>query len=310
MSGRAPPGIGHLDVRALRFLSAVLERRSVTAAGRMLGLSQPAASRLLAQLRRALGDDPLLVRAGRGFVLTPRAADLLPLLDEVLTATDRLFQPDRFDPATTTRTFRVATTDYGSAVVLTGLVADLDAVAPGLSLDVQAWTSTTLEDLEQGRLDLALYIDLPLPAGFKHLDLFEEQHACIVRRDHPVLAHRRDDGSIDPIRLAALPRVISLYPDLTEIAADDPLADFGLAASLGEVRTPYLLSAPLLVSRSDRLLCTTQRLAELMASMIAVEVILFPEGERFIYRAIWHERTDGEAGHLWLLKRLAATVGQ
>lgn len=56
------PGIGSIDLRALRFLMEVLDRRNVTRAGATMGLSQPAASRLLAQLRRALGGDPLLVR--------------------------------------------------------------------------------------------------------------------------------------------------------------------------------------------------------------------------------------------------------
>lgn len=61
----ADAALDHLDLRSLRLLAAVLEHRSVTRAGERLGLSQPAASRAVAHLRRALGD-PLLVRAGVG----------------------------------------------------------------------------------------------------------------------------------------------------------------------------------------------------------------------------------------------------
>lgn len=309
MAPGGEPGIGHIDIRAMRFLATVLKRRSVTVAGKAMGLSQPAASRLLAQIRRALGGDPLLVRSGSGgYVLTARAANIAPRVAEALAAAERLFAADRFDPATSSRSFRIATTDYGAAVVLSRVVHDLDAQAPGVSVVVVPWAAGTLDDMEHGRVDLALYIDLPLPAGFRHLDLFEEHHACLVRRGHPVLRHRDRQGRIDPARLAALPRVISLYPDQTELAADDPLAEFGAAHTSGEIKTPYLLAGPLLVSRSDRQLCTTQRMAELMASMVDLEIVPLPEGERFVYRAIWHERAEHEPGHAWLVQRLGALV--
>ncbi|MFD0391336.1 LysR family transcriptional regulator [Tistrella bauzanensis] len=231
-------GVGHIDIRALRFLALVLELRNITRAGEVMGLSQPAASRLLAQLRRALGDDPLLVRTRTGYVPTVRAARLIPHLAETLAATDRLFSGDRFDPATSTRQVRVATTDYGSAVVLTGLARDLAQSAPGISLEVRPWTTHTLDDLESGHVDVALYTDDPLPAGFHHQALFEERFACVVRHDHPVLAHRDRHGHVAAARLARLPRVRLSYIDGTRTEIDDPLAAFGgdILAAFGGAR--------------------------------------------------------------------------
>ena len=60
------------DLSLLSTLDALLQEGSVTGAARRVGLSTPAMSHALARVRERLGD-PLLVRAGRGMVLTPRA---------------------------------------------------------------------------------------------------------------------------------------------------------------------------------------------------------------------------------------------
>ncbi len=65
------------DFGLLVHLDALLQEGSVTGAARRVGLSTPAMSHALARIRARLGD-PLLVRAGRGMVLTPRAEALKP----------------------------------------------------------------------------------------------------------------------------------------------------------------------------------------------------------------------------------------
>ena len=63
------------DLNLLVTLDVLLSEGSVAAAARRLRLSPSAMSRALARLRAATGD-PLLVRAGRGLVPTPRALEL------------------------------------------------------------------------------------------------------------------------------------------------------------------------------------------------------------------------------------------
>ncbi|WEX07997.1 LysR substrate-binding domain-containing protein [Chelativorans sp. AA-79] len=58
-------------------------------------------------------------------------------------------------------------------------------IAPGISIDVRPWSSGTLDDLEEGRVDFGLYTDDPLPPGFKFQPLFKENYVCLARRDHP-----------------------------------------------------------------------------------------------------------------------------
>lgn len=303
------PGIGHIDLRALRFLMEVLTRRSVTHAGEALGLSQPASSRLLAQLRHALGGDPLLVRArSGGYVPTTRATELLPQLREAITATNRVFAQPVFDPGTSIRSFRVATTDYGAAVVVPSLVRALHTEAPGISLELCAWGSQTLSDLEEGKVDFALYTDEALPQGFHQAPLFKEGFAFLLRNGHPILGERDASGHIAPLRLAALPRVVLLYPDGNETGVDDPLAAHGRPLGPGDLRTPHFLSAPLSVSSSDFVLCVPRRMADLVAAAGDLVVVDFPEADPFIYCVVWHDRAEMDAGLTWVRGRLEAAL--
>src|ERR1044071_4013650 len=63
------------DLNLLITLNVLLEEGSVARAAQRLRLSPSAMSRALARLRETTGD-PLLVRAGRGLVPTPRALEL------------------------------------------------------------------------------------------------------------------------------------------------------------------------------------------------------------------------------------------
>ncbi len=303
------PGFGHVDLRALRFLLEVLTHRNVTHAGKAMGLSQPAASRLLARLRHALGDDPLLVRAGsNGYTLTSRATELLPKLKEAIAATDQVFARPVFDPHTSERSFRIATTDYGAAVVVPSLARALHAEAPGVSLELCAWSGDTLRDLEEGRVDFALYTDEALPPAFHQGPLFEEGFAFLLREDHPILALRDEAGHIAPSALAALPRVVMLYPDGTGTGVDDPLAAYGRPLGPGDLRTPHFLSAPLSVSRSDFVLCVPRRMAKLMAAPGELALVAFPEAEPFTYCMIWHDRAGLDPALAWVKKLLETVV--
>ena len=298
--------LDHLDLRSLRLLSTVLEMRSITRAGEALGLSQPAASRAVAHLRRAIGD-PLLVRAGSDYVLTPRAEGLIPLILAAIEAVQRLFAPATFDPHTARGVIRVATTDYGAAIVLSGLARRLRTEAPGIRLEAAPWSAATLTLLESGGLDLALYAEGDLPNGYRCRDLFRETYACLVADDHPVLAQRRQDGTVAMEVLASLPRAVMLYPDGRHMASDDVLAEYGVGGSPASFGTPYFLSGPLAVIGTDLALCLPARAAALVARLGGIVVLPLPDLTGFTYRLIWHVRTDGDPMLRWARALATAT---
>src|SRR5215471_14792467 len=117
--------ISALNLNLLPVLDALLAERNVSRAGARLGLSQPAVSNALAQLRAILGD-PLLVRGPRGMVPTERALALAGPLRGALAALERGLDPPRaFDAATAERSFTIVTSDFVAFVMLPRLLARL-----------------------------------------------------------------------------------------------------------------------------------------------------------------------------------------
>src|SRR5476649_1116296 len=110
--------MAQFDLNLLRVAVSVLDAGSVTVAARNLGISQPAASSALARLRFALGD-PLFVKTSRGMEPTPRAIDFVAIARDLLNQVNRdLLSKTAFDPATTRKTFTIATSDIGEMVFL------------------------------------------------------------------------------------------------------------------------------------------------------------------------------------------------
>jgi DNA-binding transcriptional LysR family regulator len=288
-----------MDFRSLRMLKVLLDTGSVTKAGEALAISQPAASRVLAQLRLALGD-PLLVRGRHGNTLTSRAESLRPMVTKALHAISTLFAQEVFEPKSAKLTLRVAATDHGAAAVLAPLVQRLATLAPFVTIDVAPWSAQTLSELETGRLDLALDAESKLPENFHFRVLFREKYACLVRRGHPVLGQLRRDGSLNPKAAAVYPQIVLLYPVGDQLEGDDVLARLGHPAERIAMRTPYFTSAPLLLSGTDNMIFLPARLGQ--ALMKSAPVILVPlhANTEFGYRLIWHERTQKDLGISWV----------
>ena len=198
--------LGGTDLNLLVPLKVLLEEGNVTRAGQRLELSQPAMSAALARLRRRF-DDELLVRAGRDYELTPFARDLLPEVQHAVRLMGRaLHLEDEFDPATSTRSFRMAMSDYAIAVVHEPLLRRMSETAPGVRL--------TIEHLgpESASSDRVLldYDALIAPLGFgfpgESRPLWRDRMVLIADRRNP----RLRDGTLTLEDLADLPHAVRL----------------------------------------------------------------------------------------------------
>ncbi|MCI1001692.1 MULTISPECIES: glycosyl transferase family protein [Ochrobactrum] len=90
-SDGANPRLGQL--RLLIALDALLVEGSVGGAAKQMGLSIPAMSRLLGQIRDHF-DDPIFVRSGRAMIATPKAEALRGRLRRLANEADALMKPD------------------------------------------------------------------------------------------------------------------------------------------------------------------------------------------------------------------------
>ena len=122
------------DLRLLLTIDALLQEGNVTLAAKRLGLSTPATSHALARIRERL-DDPLLVRAGRRMVLTPRAEQLRPQVRSLVEEATRVLSAAvPFSPRDLDRTFTIFTTDH--VLLVLGSIVDriLREEVPDVSL--------------------------------------------------------------------------------------------------------------------------------------------------------------------------------
>src|SRR5512147_3307896 len=127
-----------LDLNLLRVFDVVLRDRSVTAAARHLGLTQPAVSNALARLR-ALFDDALFVRTPAGMDATPFARELSePVRQALALLESALAHGPGFDPASSTRAFRFYMSDLGQIEFLPPLLERVRQQAPAVRLEAVA----------------------------------------------------------------------------------------------------------------------------------------------------------------------------
>lgn len=96
-----------------------------------------------------------------------------------------LDESERFDPATTRRTFTVAALDYAAFVLLPPLMDHLAQHAPGIQLVVRAVLTDVPALLESGELDLSIGVASEEGPGLYQQQLFKERFVCLVRQGHP-----------------------------------------------------------------------------------------------------------------------------
>ena len=288
-----------LEMGLLIHFDALLQEGSVTRAARRVGLSVPAMSQALGRLRLALRD-PILVRAGRSMVLTPRAEALKSQLHTVVAEARLVMTPEtptRLDALE--RSFAVAASDY--VLSLLGLTLDrvVRAEAPGLDL---RFVPNGLDDavaLRSGALDLAVGIYGDLPGELRQRLLLTDRFVCVVRADHP------DVGTRLSLERYLSMRHIQVAPRGQPGGyVDDVLAERGRRRVVRRA-VPYFLSALSLVARSDDMLTISERVARLMAPQLGLRILEVPLPlEPYALNLVWHPRYDGDAGHRFIREAL------
>src|SRR5579875_3697359 len=150
MSDMRTAHIETVDLNLLPALIALLEERHVSRAAQRVQLSQPAMSRALQRLRRAL-DDELLVRGPDGYVLTPRAERIQAQLAAIVPRLETMLTGERFDPREAEAVFRLAGTDYAVTTLGPALFRQLFAAAPRSALRFQLVDDRVFDELDRGR---------------------------------------------------------------------------------------------------------------------------------------------------------------
>ena len=297
-----------VDLNLLVVLRALLKMHGVGQAAEQLGMSQPAVSRALAHLRRQFGDQ-LLVRGNRTMLPTAYAADLVGPLENLLEQAEAFFGAGPvFDAATTTRVFRLSTTDYGAIAVLPQVLSEFASRAPRAGLEVLRFGRETFHRLADGQIDLALYADDAVPNSLRTVDLFTENYECMVRTGHPLI-ERVSDGRIEIADYLEYAHALVTVAGGRTGIVDDALRALGHKRRIA-LWLPYFMTAAVLVAQSDMILTLPRRAAAVAAGSLGLTLFKPPvELESFGYRILWHERTHKDAACTWLRHLVSEMAG-
>lgn len=283
------------DLNQLRALEALLDTQSVTEAARRLGLSQPAMSHALARLRERF-EDPLLVRAGGGLVLTARAAAMAEPLRRALRALDQAVAVSEWDPVRSKRMFHLDTVDYGELVLLPPLLSRVRATAPGVDLWLHR-EGLAPPRLASGELDLGIGVlrAEDSVAGLRSRALFRERFVVLTRRGHPLL-----EAGLTPRGYADAPHALIAPRGRLGGVVDTILEKHGLRRRIALV-VPHFLAAPYALLDSDLVLTLPERVARAVTTHLPLVVCDPPvDIPGFTMSMVWHERVDADPSHRWL----------
>lgn len=295
-----------LDLNLLVVLHTVLETRNVTAAARRLNMSQPAVSRALTRLR-SLFQDQLFVKGPKGVIPTPRAEGLSDVVVRLLAEIGDAVERPSFDPTTSTRVFRIATTDYGALAVLAPTIAALASEAPRVGLDIVPLNASSFTDLATGNVDFALYSDDPVPSQLRHMVLFEDTYSTVARADHPA-AVSATDGRMAMADFLDHGHILVNVAGGRSGVADEALALLGMARHVA-VSLPYFSAAGTLAAATDLLLTLPGRAADSMSEELGLVRLEPPLSlPAFAYHLLWHPKNDADPAAVWFRKRLGEAV--
>ncbi|WP_146341134.1 LysR family transcriptional regulator [Nesterenkonia sp. NBAIMH1] len=191
-----------IDLNLMRTFVVVYRARSITRAAKMLHLSQPAVSHALRRLRHHF-EDPLFVRTRTGVAPTRLAASIYaevngPLSQVAASTEDRT----RFDPATSTRRFRLALTDLGEAGLLPRILQATGSAGSGIQVEtVPLDIETVAQDVLSRHVDAAIGSS-PVHGPVAQEVLFHDRYGCLVPEDLEA-----QDGIVSLDTLRALPEV-------------------------------------------------------------------------------------------------------
>ncbi|UBM26137.1 LysR family transcriptional regulator [Pseudomonas sp. p1(2021b)] len=292
------------DMNLLVALDALLDEGSVVGAARRMNLSPAAMSRTLGRIRDALGD-PILVRAGRGLVPTPRALALREQVSALVEQAGQVFRSgDDVDLPNLERAFNIRTNDLFIALYGAQLLRMMHEQAPRTVLRFVPESPGGDDDsvLRDGRTDLIISSTIDLGPEIKVQSLFQTVYIGLARRDHPIF-----DAEITPERFAAYPQISVSRRGRANGPIDMELANHKVQRRVALI-TPSFHSAMFSLPDSDLLLPMPANILNSVNKLgLPLRSFQIPLPlEQVTVMQAWHPRFQNDPAHRWLRQTLKA----
>ncbi|MBB6290412.1 MULTISPECIES: LysR family transcriptional regulator [unclassified Pseudomonas] len=282
------------DLNLLITLDVLLAEGSVARAAKRLQLSPSAMSRALARLRETTGD-PLLVRAGRGLVPTPRALALREQVSRLVQDAHAVLRPAQsLDLAQVERTFTLRTSEEFVENFGPALLARIAREAPGVRLRFVSKTDKDSTLLREGSVDLETgVVDPTASPEVLTQALFRDRLVGVVRSGHPL-----NQGEVSAQRFAEGRHVYVSRRGQARGQVDDALQALGLTRQISTIVAGFA-TAIALARDTDLIASVPERYATHQREGLhsfALPLTLAP----FTVAMLWHPRLDADLAHRWL----------
>jgi DNA-binding transcriptional LysR family regulator len=282
------------DLNLLVTLDVLLAEGSVARAAQRLRLSPSAMSRALARLRETTGD-PLLVRAGRGLVPTPRALALRERVGQLVQDGEAVLRPaEKLNLKRLVRTFTLRTSEGFVESFGPNLIARVGKEAPGVRLRFVQKSNKDSAPLRDGIVDLETgVVGETTGPEVRAQSLFRDRFIGVVRLGHPL-----SKGRITPARYAAGKHVFVSRRGLDKGAIDEALKPLGLEREIVTIVGGF--STALALARTSDLIASVpeRHTGNLRTGMHSFPLPV-PTPEVTI-SLLWHPRLDADPAHRWL----------
>lgn len=286
------------DLNLLVTLDVLLAEGSVARAARRLRLSPSAMSRALARLRETTGD-PLLVRAGRGLVPTPRAIELRERVSQLVQDGEAVLRPARnLKLEQLVRTFTLRSSEGFAETFGPALIARVGEEAPGVRLCFVQKADKDSTPLRDGIVDLETgVVETTTAPELRVQILFRDRFVGVVRIGHPL-----SQAEITPAAYSAGRHIHVSRQGRDKGRIDEALKSLGLERKIVTVVSGF--STALALARASDLVASVpeRHTANLRTGMHSFPLPLaLPE---FTVSLLWHPRMDADPAHRWLRAQL------
>ena len=281
------------DLNLLTALQALLAEGSVAGAARRLRLSNSAMSRTLSRIRETF-DDPILVRAGRSLVPTPRAIELRERVDLLIEESQAMLRNcNVLDLHGLDRTFTVRANE-GVIVEFGGaLLKMMSELAPKAGLRFVVKAEKSAKALREAQVDLDIGVLGETGPEIRMQSLLHDRFVGVIAPDHPLAS-----GSITAKRYAAARHISVSRRGIARGPIDDALRALGLERDVAVVVPSF--PGALALARRTAFVANVPERQTVTARQGLVTFQLPVATKEVAISMMWHPRLDADPAHQWL----------
>jgi DNA-binding transcriptional LysR family regulator len=285
-----------VDLNLLLVFHHLLIERRVSAVAAKLGVTQPGVSNALKRLRLLLGDE-LFLRTSRGMEPTPYATQLAePIGSALRTIHNSLNEVSAFDPASSTRKFTLGMSDIGEIHLLPKLMEVLALCAPSVSISTVRNTMVNLQDeIEAGRVDLAIGLLPQLKSGYFQRRLFKQRYVCMFRKGHEL-----DKEGLTVEEFAKADHVIVISGGTGHAIVEQSIEREGIKRSI-RLTVPHFVAVGHILSTSNLIATVPERYAMECAAPFGLKYAKHPVALPDVdINVFWHAKFHKDPASQWM----------